>query len=201
MSFRLPDDPESRALVHRYVVWSAGRRRYMKLRGVNALRETGADRGSFETALTDDARQITDADLDRLLEFEWRARLTAAWLIGLDRRTRFRPVLGDLLLNSELVYCGQGYCFALARFGQPEDADILTTYLDRYLPRTDCPYDQEWAIGALLHLDERLGTDHAERFLAPSGAWHRSAFAGRDPSECRRRTKELCDFADRLMTS
>jgi hypothetical protein len=37
-------------------------------------------------------------------------------------------------VGSELTYAGQGYCFALARFGQPEDVTILTAYLNQYLP-------------------------------------------------------------------
>ncbi|GAA0433555.1 hypothetical protein Acor_07740 [Acrocarpospora corrugata] len=203
MTFRLPQTDDELALVRRYVVWSQpppGRGRYMKLRGVNPLREE-SDRDVFNAALAEDARRISDADLDILLGFEWRARLTAAWLIGLDVRTQFREALGELLLASELVYSGQGYCLALARFGRPEDAEILTAYLDRYLPQTDCHYDQDWAIGALLHLDAKLGTAHAQRFLGPEGLWHRSAFAGRDPLAAQRRTEQLCLFAERVLAT
>ena len=202
MSFRMPDDPESLALVRRYVVWGSGRsgtRRYWRLLGVNPLREDRPDREAFNAALAEDARNITDADLSLLLELEWRARLTAAWLIGLDRRTRFRRRLGDLLLDSELVHAGKGYCFALARFAEREDADILAAYLDRYLPRVDCHYDQVWAIGALLHLDDRFASGHAERFLAPDGLWHQSAFAQIEPDVGKCATKALCDFADQIM--
>ncbi|SNS75869.1 DUF6000 family protein [Actinomadura mexicana] len=202
MSFRMPDDPESLALVRRYVVWGSGRsgtRRYMRLLGVNPLREDRPDREAFNAALAEDARQIADDDLSLLLELEWRARLTAAWLIGLDRRTWFRRRLGDLLLDSELVHAGKSYCFALARFGESKDADILVAYLDRYLPRADCHYDQLWAIGALLHLDDRFGSGHAERFLAPDGLWHRSAFAQIEPDMGKRAIKALCDFADQIM--
>jgi len=203
MAFRMPDDPEGLALIRRYVIWSLDPpprgRRYMRLLGTNALRSDDLGPGAFTTVLADDARRIDDAELGTLLEFEWRARLTAAWLIGLDRRTQFRETLRDLLLDSELTYAGQGYCFALTRFAQPDDADILTTYLDRYLPRTDCHYDQDWAIGALLHLDQKLGTDHAQRFLTPEGLWSQSAFAERDPLACQRTTEQLCAFADRLM--
>ena len=202
MAFRSPDDPESLALIHRYVIWSLdppGDRRYLRLRGTNPLRADDASDGAFDIALADDARRIDDADLGTLLELEWRARLTAAWLIGLDQRTQFRQTLEDLLLDSELTYAGQGYCFALTRFGQPDDAAILTAYLDRYLPRPDCHYDQAWAIGALLHLDQKLGTDHAQRFLAPEGLWHQSAFAERDPLACQRTAEQLCAFAERLM--
>jgi hypothetical protein len=154
MTFRVPDDPAGLALIRRYVVWAADstsvrsriRRsvrvadpatdgaRYLRLLHANFLQEHDPSRDTFASALAEDARQISDADLGTLLEFEWRARLTAAWLIGLDQRTQFRQTLGDLLLESELVYAGQGYCFAFSRFAQPEDADLLTAYLDRYLP-------------------------------------------------------------------
>ncbi|MFI7157291.1 DUF6000 family protein [Micromonospora chalcea] len=39
----------------------------------------------------------------------------------------------------------------------------LTAYLDRYLPRLDLRYDQDWALGALRCVDLRLGTSHADR--------------------------------------
>ncbi|GAA5014912.1 DUF6000 family protein [Actinopolymorpha pittospori] len=202
MSVRMPDGYASLPLIQRYVVWTVDRpggQRYLRLLG-SALREDVPDRDAFERALAEDAREVTDEDLGELLEFEWRGRLTAAWLIGLDQRTQFRRAIGRLLLASELAYAGQGYCFALARFGRPEDAEILVAYLDKYLQRTDCHCDQDRAIGALLHIDNKLGTNHANRFLARSGVWGQSAFANRDPLECRDRMAELCSFADRLMS-
>lgn len=110
-----------------------------------------------------------------LLEGDWRARLTAAVLAGLTRRTALRDRIGTLLLASELVYAGQGYCFALASFGTPRDAAVLTEYLDRYLPRTPLRYDQPWALAALLHIDRTLDTHHAARFMTADGLWRRWA--------------------------
>jgi hypothetical protein len=127
-----PDDPELLAAVRRYV--DSGSARYLKLLHGNALDMSGMDRTEFADAMGRDARQITDRELGTLLDSEWRSRLTAAWLIGLDRRTRFRDRLGELLLGSELVYAGQGYCLALARFETATHADILCAYLDKYLP-------------------------------------------------------------------
>ncbi|MFE4634937.1 DUF6000 family protein [Streptomyces sp. NPDC056773] len=101
------------------------------------------------------AATITDAELQALLGYEWRARLTAAWLIGVGRRDRFRTRIADLLLASEVCYSGTAYCFALARFGTHADAEILTAYLDHYLPRTDLHYDQPAALGALLRTGRR----------------------------------------------
>ncbi|WP_020580324.1 DUF6000 family protein [Actinopolymorpha alba] len=201
MDTRSPHDPEVVDAIRRYVIWAIdqpGKPRYLQLLNGNFLRDSEPDRSAFGAALAEDARQIGDDDLKKLLTTEWRARLTAAWLIGLDRRVRFRALLGGLLLESRFVYAGQGYCFALARFEQPEGADILAAHLERYLPRADCYFDQDWAIGALLYLDQRLNTNRADQFLSPGGPWHRSAFAEVDPAECHRKTTAFCNFADQL---
>ncbi|GGO82298.1 DUF6000 family protein [Nonomuraea cavernae] len=201
MRFPIPPDFELIAVVRRYV--SSGRgevRRYLKLLGGGFMMLPDRDLARFARSLAKDARRITDSDLEMLLDSEWRARLTAAWLIGLDRRTHFRERLGAMLLESELVYSGEGYCFALARFAEDSDAEILTAYLDHYLPRLDCHYDQDDAMGALLHLDERLGTDHAARFLVPGGLWERSTMRKVSPAEKKQVTDELCAFADSCMT-
>ncbi|MEU2734776.1 DUF6000 family protein [Streptomyces sp. NPDC007095] len=76
-----------------------------------------------------------------------------------------------MLLASEFCFSGSAYCFALARFGTHADAEILTSYLDRYLPRTDLRYDQPAALDALLRLDAYLGTHHANHFTEPDGLW------------------------------
>ncbi|GIH51803.1 hypothetical protein Mro03_69820 [Microbispora rosea subsp. rosea] len=49
------------------------------------------------------------------------------------------------------------------------------------VPMTDCYYDQHCVIGALLRLDDRLGTSHADRFLT-TGLWHASAFSRLNPA-------------------
>jgi len=191
-----PDDPELLATVRRYV--DSGSARYAKLLHGNALDMSGTDGAAFVAAMGRDARQIADRELGTLLDSEWRSRLTAAWLIGLDRRTRFRDRIGEMLLDSELVYAGQGYCLALARFETGADADILRAYLDKYLPH-DHAYDQNWAIGALLYLDERLGGNRADRFLASGGLWKNPATSRNDPAEQHRFIVRLCAFADECM--
>ncbi|AWE54745.1 hypothetical protein DC008_22500 [Streptomyces nigra] len=142
--------------------------------------------------------------MEALLGYEWRSRLTAAWLIGVDRRDRFRERIGDLLLASEVGFSGGAYCFALARFGTHADAEILAAYLDHYLPRTDLRYDQHAALGALLRLDAHLGTHHADRFTRPDGLWdqwvdalpHLRGHPAYTPVERRRSTDLQCDFAN-----
>ncbi|MFI7536415.1 DUF6000 family protein [Streptosporangium sp. NPDC049376] len=200
-----PTDDLTVEVIERYAVAAPEHEtaRYLDLLHGNFVDLADQERTRFLRSLGHDARQITDADLERMLrrgEFSgWRERLAAAWLIGLDRRTRFREILADLLLESGLVYAGQGYSFAITRFGQPEDAGVLTAYLERYLPQRDCHYDQDWVLGGLLHLDETLGTDHAPGFLTPDGLWSGSSFSRQDPADCHRRIAGLLRFADQAM--
>lgn len=201
MRLLCPPDTELMAAVRRYV--TPGRRsakRYMKLLHGNFLDMPEPERSRFTHSLARAAKRITDEELHTLLDSEWRARLTASWLIGLDRRSQFRSRIGELLLAGELVYASQGYCFALTRFEDTVDAALLVDYLGRYLPRLDCPYDQHWAIGALLRLDERLGTDHAPRFLVSDGLWRHSAMKDQDPLKWKEHIDMLCSIADVCMT-
>lgn len=123
----------------------------------------GPDRDRFVADLVADSRLADDADLAEALTGDWRSRLMAAWLIGVDRRERFRAELTRLLLASELTYAGQGYAFALARLG---DADALASYLDRYLAERR-HHDQAWVLGALSLVDGQ----RAAGYLVPGGPW------------------------------
>ncbi|MGE7386971.1 DUF6000 family protein [Streptomyces sp. NPDC004126] len=206
MPIHQPQDAEYRRVIDRYMLaMDSGHPRYLELGNWRVLRPQWPHRERFARGLIADAASIPDADLETLLERGWRPRVTAAWLIGVGLRTAFRERIGTLLLDSEVCYAGSGYCFALARFGTAEDAGILTAYLDRYLPQTGLDYDQGAALGALLHLDARLGTDHAGRFTRPDGPWDRWARA-RGPAyapgaddvrgEMRRWISSWCDFAN-----
>jgi hypothetical protein len=193
---RIQDDPELAAAVDRYVRPDS---RYLALHGAHFLRFDDDDRNKFVRALRADAGQVSLRELTVLLEGEYRARLTAGFLAGIGRRTRLRDLIGANLLASEFAYAGQGYCFALASFGTPADAALLAGYLDRYLPQPDLRYDQPWAIGALLHLDRRLGRTDAERFLAEGGLWQtwnaETRGTPEDPHDCHSRIQDLCALA------
>ncbi|WP_406356221.1 DUF6000 family protein [Streptomyces sp. NBC_01635] len=205
MPFQHPEEIGFGHVIKRYVTRKdSPHPRYLELNSYRFLRPGWPHSKRFTRRLLDDAATITDAELVALLGFEWRARLTAAWLIGIDRREAFRDPLGDLLLASEVCYSGRGYCFALARLGTHADAEILTAYLDRYLPRTDLRYDQPAALGALLRLDAHLGTHHADRFTQPDGLWgqwvnalvHLRDQSGYTPDEQRRWVDLQCEFAN-----
>ena len=110
------------------------------------------------------ARKISDADLKLLFaQSEWRGRLTAAWFAGLTKRAKFVDTIGPLLLESELVYAGQGYCLAMGLIGGPKCEEYLCSYLKKYLPARGRVYNQTWAIGALAYLRGA----RPEEFLKP----------------------------------
>lgn len=196
MRFPRASDPELLDVIDRYVKPATqGVGRYLHLLHGNFARDDESVRTPFLQSMRAAAQEITDEELEMLLESEWRSRLTASWLIGFDRRDHFRDVLGDLLLASQLCFAGQGYCFALARFGTGEDAQHLTVYLDRYLREPDCQYDQHWAISALLHIDSLTGSEHAVRLLAPGGLWGQWNGAQPRSEPPSRFMDELCGFA------
>ncbi|MGW3289588.1 DUF6000 family protein [Streptomyces sp. NPDC001002] len=194
---RTAEEAELFRLIRRYV--TSGRR-YLKLNGAFLFLE-GRDRTKFTRKLGKDAGKITLRELEILLDGGWRESKTAAWLIAVGGRTEFRERLGEVLLASRGPYAGQAYCVALATFGTAADADLLVAYLDRYLLRPDLDYDQTSALGALLLLDAKLGTDRAARFLAPGGLWQQwiDGPPAKDldhPAEYREFIGELCVFAD-----
>ncbi|MET9727835.1 DUF6000 family protein [Streptomyces zaomyceticus] len=192
------EDPELLALVRRYV---APDRRYLKLGG-SLARMNESERGTFLRRLGADAGDITPRELAVLLEGGWRERRTAAWLIAVARRTEFRERLGEMLLASEVGFAGTAYCVTLATFATPDDAELLAAYLDRYLRRPDLYWDQPSAIGALVHLDARLGADRASRFLTADGLWHQWIDGPphkehhTTPDNYRGAIGELCGFVD-----
>ena len=166
-------DSELAGLVDRYV---SPDRRYLRLGG-GLVKMDEPERREFLRALAIAAAEATVTELSVLPEGGWRERKTAAWLIAVAARTEFRDRIGELLLAGEVCFAGRGYAVALASFGTEADAQWLAAYLDRYLPRLDLFYDQAMTLGALLHVDDGLGTDHAARFLEPGGLMRLSEMA------------------------
>jgi hypothetical protein len=196
---RTPDEPELTTAIRWYVIGTGSAARYLKLLNGNFMTMDTAQRSLFLQQLAASARQASNQDLDVLLDSEWRSRLTASWLIALDRRQQFRQRIGELLMASELTYAGQGYCLALARFATAADAELLATYLDAHLLQPDKRFDQHWALGALLHLDEQLTANRADRFLIDGGLWQQWSRTESTPGELREPIRQLCSAADEAM--
>ena len=200
MRFPALYNPEVDATIRRYVTPRAGRLgRYMRLLNGNFLALGAGKRRRFLRKLGRSARQVSDRELAILLDAGWRERLTAAWLIGLDRREQFRDRIGELLLASDSGYASQGYCLALARLATAADAGLLASYLETYLPQVDNGFDPDWALGALLHIDAVLGTGQSARFLADGGLWQQWRRTEETPEELRAWMDRLCSVADECM--
>lgn len=146
---------------------------YMNVLHGNMVKLTGRDRKRFVSHTRRAAGDLNDKAVGTLLASEWQARISAGWLIGVARRPEFVDRLGPLLVESQLVYAGQGYCFAMAANPSEESAEWLVRCLDRWLPETDLYYDQTWAMGALLVVDRQLGSQFAEQYLGDGAAWER----------------------------
>ncbi|MEV5460892.1 DUF6000 family protein [Streptomyces cellulosae] len=73
----------------------SGHARYLVLKSGRFLRPEWPHSERFARDLIEDAATITDAELEALLGYEWRSRLTAGWLIGVGRRADFRDRLGS----------------------------------------------------------------------------------------------------------
>lgn len=108
---------------------------------------------AFSTELQAAATSISDEQLGHLLNLSWHGRLCAGWFIGLTKRASFVRLIGEMLLASESVFAGQGYCVALGLIDDKECARLLHAYLRTYLPPNGRFYDQDWAIGALAHIE------------------------------------------------
>ena len=102
-----------------------------------------------------------------------------------------------MLIAGELTYAGQGYCLALARFATTADAELLAAYL----AQPDKRYDQPWALGALLHLDEQLRANRADRFLTDGGPGQQWSDSAKTPAELRELIRQLCSAADEAMNT
>ncbi|MET7820736.1 DUF6000 family protein [Micromonospora zamorensis] len=178
--------------------------RYKKLIGGNFIRTlAGQALLDFGRALARDARSISIDEMSELMQGDWRERLTGGWLAGFSQREELRDEISALLLAGGEPYAAKGYVFALARFGSAADGLALRRYLDKYLHDAEFRADQPYAMGALLFVDRRLGTDFASGLLDPEGAWVRwaSVAEGSRPSEQDKRVEieTWCDFADACM--
>jgi hypothetical protein len=148
------------------------RRYYLRLLHGNFTLPRESDGSSLRQEITAAARTISDEQIERLLsEREWRGRLCAAWFIGLSKRASYVPSIGKLLLASEIVYAGQGYCMALGLIGSEECARLLRSYLKVYLPLNGRVYDQDWAIGALAHIERAPPVEYLEQELWRAGEY------------------------------
>jgi hypothetical protein len=138
--------------------------------------EVSDERGQMISAFQDCLATVDPTVVAALLhQPDWRVRLAGSWYAGLRDWPQFTDELGAMLVESQMCFAGQGYCVALACFADAASATHLCRYLDVWLPRVENRYDQDWALPALVWVDQQLGTNYAARYLAPGGLWEQWA--------------------------
>jgi hypothetical protein len=106
------------------------------------------------------------------LSVGWREATTAFWLIAAGRRTDLRDQLTRILYDNSSARLAD-LALALACLGGEQDAQLLVAYLCKALAPGTGADGQVWSLAALLHLDDRLGTEWAQGFLSTVGRWER----------------------------
>lgn len=185
--------------LRRYVIGGTEHLHYRELIGGLFFRLPIEERAEFLRHLGRDARQITDAEIEFLLRDNWRARVVAGWMIGLDRRTQFRERVGKTLIAGDFRYACEAYCIALTMLGTAEDAALLAAYLDQsHLHMPEWLDERRWVLGTLHHLDDTLGSDYAAEFPEPDAPWgHWMVTRYGAPANAKAYISELCALADR----
>ena len=128
-------------------------------------------RDAFNSAVHEALETVTADQLSRLIGAAWREAITGSWIAGVGGFIDCRDQIGARLLASESCFAGQAHAFAMACFADEESATFLERYLDEYLRRKDCSYDQGWAMPALMWIDQERGSTRSERYLANGGLW------------------------------
>ena len=131
----------------------------------------GDERQQFNSDVHNALDKITPEITTRLIRGHWRESITGSWFAGLKRYTELCPDIGDLLVESKTCFAGQSHAFAMACFADGDSAAFLKSYLDIYLRRLDCYYDQNWAMPALMWIDHVNSSDYASEYIAPGGLW------------------------------
>ena len=132
----------------------------------------GDEREQFNTDVQSALASITPEIASTLIRGHWREAITGSWFAGLKRFDECHKQIGDLFLESKTCYAGQSHAFAMACYANDESVEYLTRYLNTYLRRPDCYYDQNWAMPALMWIDQIQSTNLSDDFLAPDGLWH-----------------------------
>lgn len=172
--------------------------RYLELMGP-ALAMPRVRKRMFQWRLRRCARRARVADLAELLDYGWRERLVAGWLIASGHRTELRHRIAQDLSDPRPQGYLYSYCAALASLGTEQDARILSDYLimSLSLAEEDERHCQADAMGALLYLDDSLGTHYATPILATDGPWARwLGSSGVSLEEQRRDIASLVAFAN-----
>ncbi|MGP3975512.1 DUF6000 family protein [Streptomyces sp. 8N114] len=164
------DDIELLALTRRYVMPG---RPYLKFQGWNLRHLADADLLEFGGSFRKTSQEIEDEGLTRLLAADWRAKITASWMIAMSSRDWFGGLLKHLLWGGQEGRAALGHVFALTSFGRTQDLQCLRDYARRGVELNEWGVSHDWAIaGWKYHQARRIaGSQEAALFKTPGDAW------------------------------
>ncbi len=119
----------------------------------------------FKAQLCEALDEITPEVVEELLyDDNWRVFECGGWFAALKNWSEFDIQIGRTLVKRANICRLQG--LSMARFGTHYGAACLRGYLNATL-RSQWSIGEEWTVGALCHLDAKLGTQHAADYLVP----------------------------------
>lgn len=111
--------------------------------------------------------EITPEVVEELLfDDNWRAFECGGWFAALKNWSDFDIPIGRTLVKRANICRLQGLSVALARFSTHYGAACLRGYFNATL-RSEWSVGESWTIGAICHIDAKLGTHHADDYLVP----------------------------------
>ena len=128
---------------------------------------------SFNQDVTQMLGEIRPDIVRELIQAHWREALTGSWFAGICRYEDCQEEIGNRLLVGGADYSGQGYTFALACFANEESASYLREFLRGSLGHDSSYHNQGWAMSALMWVDSRNSTHHADEFLGGNKTWQK----------------------------
>lgn len=145
---------------------------YMQFFGGRFTRLDRVEEAAFLMTLRHDLSIIDETTVrDLIQQFGWREQLVGSYFAGFKLWNQCADIIGKKLIASEVTYAGAGHAFALACFSDHKSTRLLMEYLDYWLRKPECYYDQLDVLCALMWIDEQKGTTFAEHYIKPNGLW------------------------------
>jgi hypothetical protein len=142
---------------------------------------------------------IAFEDITYLWTRGWRASLMASWWAAVRRWPEAVDRVGSFLIPSRNCFEGQAHCLALAQINSPRSREVLTRYLDEYLPRADLDYDQPWALAALTLACRSTGESVPDRFGTAWRQWGGNPYRRDDLAGYVNIVSRMMTFADAVV--
>jgi hypothetical protein len=142
---------------------------YLPLMGEVILTEPKDKREIFLKEFHKVVAEMDDHLIKLLLRnSNWRFSLVGAWMCFAKNKIEFTDEIGKMLLQRKGGTVG--YCYSLAKFGNPAAIFYLRQYLEEELNRKDESF-QDTALYSLKYIDKTKDKNYATAILTSNGLW------------------------------